>query len=54
MPEEVKDVGFQIHGDELGSIVEGYDVKKLKYSMVTRVDGIAEKLSTSSTEGISN
>ncbi|XP_045812184.1 calcium-transporting ATPase 2, plasma membrane-type-like [Trifolium pratense] len=52
VPEEVKDAGFEICGDELGSIVEGHDVKKLKYH--GRVNGIAEKLSTSTTEGISN
>ncbi|KAF1874105.1 hypothetical protein Lal_00041549, partial [Lupinus albus] len=31
VPEEVKAAGFQIYADELGSIVEGHDVKKLKF-----------------------
>ena len=29
--EEVKAVGLQLWADELGSIVEGHDVKKLKF-----------------------
>ncbi|KAL6847017.1 hypothetical protein ACP4OV_022870 [Aristida adscensionis] len=51
VPEEVKAAGFQICADELGSIVEGHDSKKL----ITHggVDGIAEKLATSKTEGLS-
>ncbi|GKV10346.1 hypothetical protein SLEP1_g21726 [Rubroshorea leprosula] len=51
VPEEVKAAGFQICADELGSIVEGHDVKKLKIH--GGVEGIAEKLSTSTTNGIS-
>ncbi|KAJ1414544.1 P-type ATPase [Sesbania bispinosa] len=52
VPEEVKDAGFQICGDELGSIVEGHDVKKFRYH--GGVNGVAEKLSTSITKGLSN
>lgn len=50
VPEEVKAAGFQICGDELGSIVEGHDVKKLKFH--GGVDGLAEKLCTSVTNGL--
>ncbi|CBI33689.3 unnamed protein product, partial [Vitis vinifera] len=50
VPEEIKAAGFQICADELGSIVEGHDVKKLKIH--GGVDGIAEKLSTSTTNGL--
>jgi P-type Ca2+ transporter type 2C len=51
VPEEVKAAGFQICADELGSIVEGHDGKKL----ITHggVDGITAKLSTSQTDGLS-
>jgi len=51
VPEEVKAAGFQICADELGSIVEGHDSKKL----ITHggVDGIAEKLVTSKMDGLS-
>ncbi|KAB5526602.1 hypothetical protein DKX38_020449 [Salix brachista] len=48
---EVEEAGFQICADELGSIVEGHDVKKLKIH--GEVEGIAEKLSTSINDGIS-
>ncbi|XP_068656065.1 calcium-transporting ATPase 10, plasma membrane-type-like [Aristolochia californica] len=51
VPEEVKAAGFQICADELGSIVEGHDVKKLK--LHGGVEGIANKLSTSTTSGLS-
>lgn len=51
VPEEVKAAGFQIDGDELGSIVEGHDLKKLKFH--GGVNGIAEKLATSTTNGLS-
>ncbi|KAK7252773.1 hypothetical protein RIF29_36967 [Crotalaria pallida] len=51
VPDEVEAAGFKICGDELGSIVEGHDVKKLKIH--GGVSGIAEKLSTSATEGLS-
>ncbi|RYQ80929.1 hypothetical protein Ahy_Scaffold1g106997 isoform A [Arachis hypogaea] len=52
VPEEVKAAGFEISGDELGTIVEGHDVKKLKSH--GGVDGIAEKLSTSTSKGLSS
>ncbi|GAV80894.1 E1-E2_ATPase domain-containing protein/Cation_ATPase_C domain-containing protein/Cation_ATPase_N domain-containing protein/Hydrolase domain-containing protein/CaATP_NAI domain-containing protein [Cephalotus follicularis] len=51
VPEEVKAAGFQICGDELGSIVEGHDLKKLTFH--GDVSGIAEKLCTSTTNGLS-
>ncbi|OIT21164.1 PREDICTED: calcium-transporting ATPase 2, plasma membrane-type-like [Nicotiana attenuata] len=51
VPDEVKDAGFQIDADELGSIVEGHDLKKVKFH--GGVDGIANKLATSSTDGLS-
>ncbi|PON91113.1 P-type ATPase [Trema orientale] len=50
VPEEVKDAGFQICADELASVVEGRDVKKLKIH--GGVEGIASKLSTSVNSGI--
>ncbi|KAG0464345.1 hypothetical protein HPP92_020414 [Vanilla planifolia] len=50
VPEEVKAAGFEICADELGSIVEGHDIKKLKVH--EGVDGIAKKLSTSITNGL--
>ncbi|KAF8404887.1 hypothetical protein HHK36_009782 [Tetracentron sinense] len=49
-PEEVKAAGFQICADELGSIVEGHEVKKLKGH--GGIEGIANKLSTSTTDGL--
>ncbi|MBA0608374.1 hypothetical protein Godav_020604 [Gossypium davidsonii] len=52
VPEEVKAAGFELCAEELGSIVEGQDVKKLKIH--GGVDGIAEKLSTSTTDGLSS
>ncbi|EXB43803.1 Calcium-transporting ATPase 1 [Morus notabilis] len=51
VPEEVKDAGFQICADELGSVVEGRDVKKLKIH--GGVEGISSKVATSITSGIS-
>ncbi|KAK4782082.1 hypothetical protein SAY86_016184 [Trapa natans] len=51
VPEEVKVAGFQIGADELGSIVERHDIKKLRGH--GGVEGIADKLSTSITSGIS-
>ncbi|KDP32071.1 hypothetical protein JCGZ_12532 [Jatropha curcas] len=51
VPTEVKAAGFEICADELGSIVEGHDVKKLKFH--GGVDGLAQKLSTSTTNGLS-
>ncbi|WOL16948.1 hypothetical protein Cni_G25736 [Canna indica] len=50
VPDEVKEAGFQICADELSSIVEFHDVKKLKIH--GDLSGIAEKLSTSLTNGI--
>uniref|UniRef100_A0A2C9UVQ1 Calcium-transporting ATPase n=1 Tax=Manihot esculenta TaxID=3983 RepID=A0A2C9UVQ1_MANES len=50
VPAEVKAAGFEICADELGSIVEGHDVKKLK--LHGGVNGIAEKLCTSTTDGL--
>lgn len=50
-PEEVKKAGFVICADELGSIVEGHNVKKLKDH--GGVEGLAKKLSTSTVDGIS-
>ncbi|KAH7653939.1 P-type ATPase protein [Dioscorea alata] len=52
VPEEVKEAGFQICADELESIVEGHDVKKLKGH--GGVDGIANKLLTSTTIGLTD
>ncbi|KAL1821871.1 hypothetical protein ACET3Z_016740 [Daucus carota] len=51
IPEDVKDAGFDICAEELGSIVEGHNKKKLK--LHDGVDGIASKLATSVTDGIS-
>lgn len=51
IPDEVKAAGFQICADELESIVEGHAIKKLK--MHGGVDGLANKLSTSTTNGLS-
>ncbi|KAM3272389.1 hypothetical protein ACQJBY_042503 [Aegilops geniculata] len=50
VPEEVKAAGFQICADELGSIVEGHDSKKL--IIHGAVAGIAAKLATSPTDGL--
>ncbi|XP_057491706.1 calcium-transporting ATPase 2, plasma membrane-type-like isoform X2 [Actinidia eriantha] len=50
VPQEVKAAGFNISADELESLVEGHDVKKLKFH--GGVDGIADKLSTSTTNGL--
>ena len=50
VPEEVKAAGFGICGEELGSIVEGHDLKKL--NIHGGVAGIAEKLSTSTVNGL--
>ncbi|KAK4426417.1 Calcium-transporting ATPase 2, plasma membrane-type [Sesamum alatum] len=51
VPKEVQAAGFEICGDELGSIVEGHDVKKLK--LHGGVSGIAEKLATNASDGLS-
>ncbi|KAF6139054.1 hypothetical protein GIB67_010780 [Kingdonia uniflora] len=50
VPEEVKAAGFEIDADELGSVVEGHDIKKLKVH--GGVEGIAKKLCTSTSEGL--
>ncbi|GMH17978.1 hypothetical protein Nepgr_019819 [Nepenthes gracilis] len=50
-PKEVKAAGFEICADELGSIVESHNMKKLKDH--GGVAGIAKKLCTSSVHGIS-
>ncbi|KAK1275987.1 Calcium-transporting ATPase 1, plasma membrane-type [Acorus gramineus] len=50
VPEDVREAGFEICAEELGSVVEGHDVKKLK--MHGNVVGIADKLRTSTTNGI--
>ncbi|XP_059460030.1 calcium-transporting ATPase 1 [Corylus avellana] len=49
-PVEVKAAGFEICADELASIVEGHDGKKLKVH--GGVEGIANKLATSIHDGI--
>ncbi|KAJ3673972.1 hypothetical protein LUZ60_005964 [Juncus effusus] len=51
VPDEVKSAGFEICADELSSIVEGHDLKKLKTH--NNVQGIATKLATSASEGLS-
>ena len=50
VPREVQDAGFEICADELASIVEGRDVKKLKIH--GGVGGIMNKLATSVNNGI--
>ncbi|KAH8503226.1 hypothetical protein H0E87_014503 [Populus deltoides] len=50
VPAEVKAAGFDICADELGSIVEGHDVKKLKFH--GGVTGVSEKLCTSIVDGL--
>lgn len=50
VPEEVTASGFQICADELESIVEGHDVKKLRFH--GGVSGLITKLSTDSSNGI--
>lgn len=50
-PDEVKSAGFEICADELGSIVENRNKKKLKDH--GGVEGIIKKLSTSTRNGIS-
>ncbi|KAL3616154.1 Calcium-transporting ATPase 2, plasma membrane-type [Castilleja foliolosa] len=51
VPEEVKAAGFEICADELESIVEGHDLKKLKFHGGAL--GISEKLATDPTNSIS-
>ncbi|KAM3736330.1 hypothetical protein ACB098_10G154800 [Castanea mollissima] len=50
IPREVQDAGFGICAEELASIVEGHDVKKLKIH--GDVEGIINKLATSVENGI--
>eukprot|EP01018_Ginkgo_biloba_P025145 Gb_06007 [translate_table: standard] len=50
VPDEVKANGFGISADELASIVEGHDLKKLRSH--GKIEGICEKLSTSVSDGI--
>ncbi|KAK1383195.1 Calcium-transporting ATPase [Heracleum sosnowskyi] len=50
VPEDFKASGYQIGADELGSVVEGRDQKKLKFH--GGVPGIADKLCTSTTDGL--
>uniref|UniRef100_A0A0D6QRY0 Calcium-transporting ATPase n=1 Tax=Araucaria cunninghamii TaxID=56994 RepID=A0A0D6QRY0_ARACU len=50
VPDDVKSAGFGIDAEELASIVEGHDAKKLRLHI--GVEGIAEKLSTSTVYGI--
>ncbi|XP_078178069.1 calcium-transporting ATPase 10, plasma membrane-type-like [Carex rostrata] len=51
VPHHVREAGFGVCADELSSIVEGHDLKKL----ITHggVSGICEKLTTSPTDGLS-
>ncbi|KAI3462689.1 hypothetical protein Pfo_019352 [Paulownia fortunei] len=51
VPKEVQAAGFEICADELGSIVEGHDVKKLKFH--GGASGIADKLATNDSNGLS-
>ncbi|KAL2529560.1 Calcium-transporting ATPase 1 [Forsythia ovata] len=51
VPEAVKNAGFEICADELGSIVEGHNLSKLRVH--GGVEGIADKLSTKLNNGIS-
>ncbi|EPS65712.1 hypothetical protein M569_09062, partial [Genlisea aurea] len=51
VPEDVQAAGFQICADELETIVEGHDAKKLNFH--GGVSGIAEKLATDTSNGIS-
>ncbi|XP_057806763.1 calcium-transporting ATPase 2, plasma membrane-type-like [Salvia miltiorrhiza] len=51
VPDEVEAAGFKICAEELGSIVEGHDLKKLK--LHGGVSGIADKLGTNSANGLS-
>jgi len=50
VPADVKAAGFGICAEELSSIVEGHDVKKLKSH--GGVQGLASKLSTSESDGL--
>ncbi|XP_062216476.1 calcium-transporting ATPase 10, plasma membrane-type-like [Phragmites australis] len=50
VPTDVKAAGFGICAEELSSIVEGHDLKKLKSH--GGVEGLASKLSTSESDGL--
>ncbi|KAG8073912.1 hypothetical protein GUJ93_ZPchr0006g44349 [Zizania palustris] len=50
VPQDVKAAGFGICADELSSIVESHDIKKLKSH--GGVESIASKLSTSASDGL--
>ncbi|KAJ6740453.1 CALCIUM-TRANSPORTING ATPASE 2 PLASMA MEMBRANE-TYPE [Salix purpurea] len=50
VPAEVKAAGFDICADELGSIVESHDVKKLNFH--GGVTGVSQKLCTSVIDGL--
>nr|GMC66299.1 putative calcium-transporting ATPase 7, plasma membrane-type isoform X2 [Ipomoea batatas] len=52
LPKEVEEAGYEICADELGALVEGHDLKKLKFH--GGVESIASKLHTSSTNGLSS
>lgn len=52
VPNQVQDAGFQICAEELESIVEGHDLKKLKIH--GGVTGVAEKLVSDASAGISD
>ena len=50
MPKEVKEAGYDICPDELSSIVEGHDLKKVTGHGGAK--GIADKLCTSAENGL--
>eukprot|EP00252_Welwitschia_mirabilis_P022523 TRINITY_DN6111_c0_g1_i1.p1 TRINITY_DN6111_c0_g1~~TRINITY_DN6111_c0_g1_i1.p1 ORF type:complete len:1037 (-),score=213.98 TRINITY_DN6111_c0_g1_i1:60-3170(-) len=50
VPKEIKACGFGISADELASLVESHDLKRL--TAHHGIEGISEKLSTSLTDGI--
>ncbi|KAK6941794.1 Calcium-transporting P-type ATPase, N-terminal autoinhibitory domain [Dillenia turbinata] len=52
LPDEVREAGFDIHPDELASIVRGHDSKGLE--LHGGVEGIARKLSVSVSEGVTS
>ncbi|KDP33170.1 hypothetical protein JCGZ_13435 [Jatropha curcas] len=51
IPAEVREAGFGICADELGTIVQGHDMKRL--ILHGGIDGIANKISTSTANGLS-
>lgn len=50
VPKQVEAAGFKVCADELGSIVEGHDLKKLKFH--GGVTGIVDKLATDASNGL--